>query len=556
MIPKASRRWRAFACAALLLTGCPGERRMPDVLVVTCDTLRADRLHLYGHDRPTSPHLDALAKESVVFDRAYASSSFTPPSHASILTSSHVPTHAVRGWTTRLDPEVKTIAERLGPVLGYRTAAFLNLDNLQQLDLTRGFEHVRSGMWQPGTELNEDFFRWLDAAPATKPALAWLHFWDPHRPYGWREWGFLAPAAATPEQVAAMSPAARATHDRRVALSSRLPFPFNETLFGKGEPSVGRSEGHYNRKAASRSLAGALKPDDDRFLVDRYDGGVAFLDACLGDLVDGLRRRGRLDDTILVITSDHGESFTEREDEWFTHDPHLHEEVTHVPLLVRFPRGENGGKRVAELAQQIDVVPTVLDVLGRLRLESVQGRSLLPLVRGEAGPQSVFAETQTTWSVESDPNGGAAVESRTHRLQIGPRGRVEVFDRILDPERKRDLHADPPAMIETLLRKKLDAWLATSPKPGHANVIAERKVAVRTKRHRLIWEVDSDRRELYDLEADPKETKNLHTDPPGALEKELFEEIQRHLRETKKGVDAQIPLDPMLGDIGYGGKVR
>jgi arylsulfatase A-like enzyme len=506
----APRRSARLAAAALALLAAGalwwhfGKKRrggLPNILIVTCDTLRADRLHLYGAERETSPNLDALAKESVVFDNFFSNASFTPPSHASILTGLYPNTHGLLWWNDKLLPGARTIAEWLGTPagkegkvgLGYRTGSFVNLDNFRLMDVTRGFDHQRSEMWFPADELNRDFFSWLDGG-APQRFCAWLHYWDPHRPYAYRDWHWLEPnPKKTPEQLAATSPGDRSLYEKMLRTSARPSFPFNETLFGTGDLNVGRFEAHYNRKLAAQNLPLDMGPGapprlindgDDRFLVDRYDGGVAYLDKYLGLLIDGLRSRGELDDTLLVITSDHGESFKERADEWFTHDPHLYDEVTHVPCIIRFPGGRNGGKRVVAMAQSVDLLPTVFDELGFVTdtsLARFQGKTLLPRIDGRAqgAGEAVFAQTQDKAEVK---------EGETKR------------------------------------------WVLTG-----------RKYSVRTPAHRLVWNVDANPPgfELYDLAKDRGEKTNIF---PGNVGKELAETLQAWLDRTPPAVASEREL--------------
>lgn len=466
-------------------------RGLPNVLVVTCDTLRADRLHLYGHGRPTSPNLDAMAADSVVFDRFFSNASFTPPSHGSILTGYYPNAHGVLWWDDVLREGAPTIGEIIGTPpgekgktgFGFETAAFVNLENFQLLGLTRGFAHVRSQIWFPGDDLNRDFFEWLDGrSESGAPFCVWLHYWDPHRPYAYRSWEFLKPnPEKSPAELAAASPREQATYRKLLLTSARAPFEFHETTFGRGDPWVGRSEGHYNRRKGEREGAVPVAPGvkrmltdaDDAYLVDRYDGGVRFLDECLGALVQGLRERRLLDETILVLTSDHGETFKERDDRWFTHDPHLYDEVTRVPCVIRFPDGAHGGRRVESLAESVDLVPTILDHLG-LPWKHLNGRSLLPVVEGTAPPsRGVFSQTQDKRPSDKDPNvmiltdRKYSVRTERHRLVVHGSGNpdfeaVELYDLVADPGATVNLYPRERAAAAPLL-ERLRAWIAATP---------------------------------------------------------------------------------------------
>ena len=365
----------------------------PNVLFVTVDTLRADHLGCYGYERPTSPNLDALAEEGVLFERAYVHAPFTAPSHGSLLTSLLPVSHGLRTWGMSLDPEARTLGERLS-ARGWRTAAIHNHPGLRDTQLTRGFDAVREQYFFPAEDTVDWLLEWLDAGEG--PFGAWVHLWDVHRPYGYRDW-----SADWLEEV-----------DRRAP----SPFAFAEERFGPapdGDIGIGRTEGYYNLNAERRGrpLGTArgkrtLDAQDLSYLEDRYDGGVAWADRGVRRLLAGLRERGLYDDTLIVITSDHGESLREREACYFTHDPFLFEETLHVPLLLRLPGGAHAGTRVETLARGIDVLPTILEVLdiapilqGRFR---DQGRSLMPAVRGEPQrPSTLYAGTLTKSAKET-----------------------------------------------------------------------------------------------------------------------------------------------------------
>lgn len=468
--------------------------KLPNIIIVTCDTLRADRLHLYGNPRETSPNLDALAKESVVFEQFYSNSSFTPPSHGSILTGRYVTSHGVLWWDSTLPPTVQTVAELVatpkgGTVatgLGYKTGAFVNLENFRKLGLTRGFETVRSQTWFTGEELNKDFFDWIDATKDdTRPAMSWLHFWDPHRPYGYREYRWLKPPTVkSPAELASMPEVDRGIYERTAAAGERKEYLFNETLFGRGSLGVGRMEQHYDRLLANKNapliIPGepASRPftaDDDRFLVDRFDGGVKYTDECLGKLIDGLRERGILENTILVITADHGESFTEHEEMLFAHDPHLYDEVTRVPCIIRFPNAQFGGARVSgTVAESVDLLPTIWQSIGVLPNAQFQGRSLLPAIDGSAANFYAYSQTQT--KVENrttkkfELSGRKySIRSKTHRLIGEPlpdkHWKFEYYNLIDDPRSQKNLHSEPPSSDELKLRSDLMKWITELPVP-------------------------------------------------------------------------------------------
>lgn len=421
---------RALLLLALLLAPACGEKARPNVLLITVDTLRADHLGCYGYGRPTTPELDAFAAESILFEHAYAQAPFTAPSHASLFTSLHSNEHGVLTWGMKIPPGAKTLAERFLEQ-GWRTGAFYNHPTLEYVDIERGFQHVEKRYFKPAAETLEGFLAWLDAGgEEEQPFCAWLHLWDVHRPYGYRDWSFVP----------------REEQER--------PIAYEETRFGAyPDVTVGRGEGDYNAIPARRADP-ARPPKAWEFVENRYDGGVWYADQALGGLFRALRERGVLDHTVVIVTSDHGESLRERDPVWFTHDPYLYEETLRVPLILRLPGGERGGERVASLARGIDVLPTLLQVAD-LPLRSTRGRSLLDLPPEGQGKQVyLFAQTQT----------------RSRKEAGGP--------------------SAPDA----------DGWF-------------ERREAVSDGRYKLIADRNTDRRALFDLERDPLERRDVSEAP-------------------------------------------
>ena len=319
-----------------------------NVVIITIDTLRADRLGCYEYSRPTSPNLDKFATQAARFSNAFSTSSFTPPAHASLFTSKYVADHGLLGWN-RLPEDELTLAEVLQGC-GYVTAASVNLALLSHQNLGQGYA-LRSEGLRDGKEIIADAQDIIHNSFGA-PFMLWLHFYDVHRPYG--------------------GPAEWATR-------------FN----AEGRDGVGDVEAHYNLQAESNPKEGfslaesGLDRADLEFIADRYDAGIAYLDSLLGPLLDELSTPQRLKDTLIIVTSDHGENLLEHPECLFTHDPFLYSVVTRIPLLIRYPGANQGGTTSEALVSQIDVAPTVMDAIGLPVPPSFQaGRSLLPLPEG------------------------------------------------------------------------------------------------------------------------------------------------------------------------------
>ncbi|MEM7309630.1 MAG: sulfatase [Planctomycetota bacterium] len=419
-----------FALTALGACGGGGTvEGPPNVLLITVDTLRADRLGCYGCDRDTSPELDGFREEAVLFERSYSQAPFTAPSHASLFTSLHTEEHGVLAWGMKLAPEARTYAERFG-AKGWRTGAFYNHPSLSLNDLERGFDEVQKRYFEPAEDTVEGFLSFAEQAGDTgEPFAAWVHLWDVHRPYAYRNWKLVQKYV------------------------QREPFAFEETRFGSYEDvEVGRTERYYNTKPSRRAELGL--PDEAWDFVDaRYDSGVWYADRALGALFDGLRDLDLFENTVIVVTSDHGETLRERDSVWYTHDPFLFEETLRVPLLLRLPGGEHGGASVDSLARGIDVLPTLLHAAD-LPVTGARGRSLLDAVAGTPEePVYLYAQTQARHPKEEGgpgPDEDGWVERREvvsdgeRKLYIDRgTGKRALFDLARDPGEKRDVSADP-----------------------------------------------------------------------------------------------------------------
>ena len=322
-----------------------------NVIVITIDTLRRDRLGCYGYHRPISPNIDRFAERCVRFTGAHSTSSFTPPAHASIFTSRYVADHGLLTWNPLGDDQI-TLAEVLKDA-GYLTIADANLRLLSKQNLGQGFDFRDEGP-RDGRILVRHALS-VVRNPPDQPFFLWIHLYDPHRPY-----------------------AHEASWRRR----------YNP----EGREGVGDGEEHYNLLPEDVEKQG-LSEADLVFIEDRYDGGVAFTDAILGPLLEKLSSSPRLDDTIVVITSDHGENLREHPERLFAHDPFLYPVVTDIPLLIRYPREEGAGRTTDATVSLIDIAPTILDVIGLSSPPTFDGLSLTSLTGSDQWQrEGVFME--------------------------------------------------------------------------------------------------------------------------------------------------------------------
>jgi len=360
-------RWAAGASAViwvLATTGCGGAPvSRPNVIVVCIDSLRADRLAPYGSDTRFSRTLAEMARESVVFDRAYTVASWTKPSVASLLTGLYPSQHGlIASHNTRADllPDaVTTLAERL-KAAGYRTAAFVENVHLQRgkSALDQGFEVYAEEVGN-AREILHGFAAW-EAEEDQRPFFAYLHILDPHWPYT-----PLPPPAGVP------LPDDIALRSRQWGLAQRR------------WPLLRDAVNEQGLRLAGEELAA---------LSALYDGEIHDVDAAVSSLLELLRGRDVLERTLLVVTADHGEGFLEHAR--LDHGYGAYEELLRIPLVIRFPGARNGGARVTDPVQIVDVAPTILESVG-VDAPAGGGRSLLGVLssrRGDDGTDIVAEE--------------------------------------------------------------------------------------------------------------------------------------------------------------------
>jgi arylsulfatase A-like enzyme len=403
-----SRRFRrlALAVACLLVPlACGSEKRPPNVLLVVLDTLRADRLGAYGSARGLTPFLDELAAQGVVFENAYATSSWTSPSIASLFTSRHPLQHGIVGFESVLGDGEATLAESLR-ALGFASGGFsANFRIAEKLGFGQGFDVWRAflassdpgdhGPKVPAHFVREQALAWLDSVwrpERPRPVFLYVHFMEPHSPYD------------PPEPVR-----------RRLA------------------PAATRAE-----VDAANALLVGLRFDDlsdpqVALLADLYDGEVAALDAELRTLFAALRANGFLEDAIVVVVADHGEEF--REHGMLLHGITLFEPGVRVPLLMLGP-GLEAGRRVAQPVSLLDVAPTILELLGAPAQAPFEGRSLLSPMRSpaaSAGREDILLDLAPKLDAHEVRTHSSGLVRGSRKLLVDPQGRPRVFDLARDP---------------------------------------------------------------------------------------------------------------------------
>jgi arylsulfatase A-like enzyme len=414
-----------FVAGSLFGGACSEPRRdQPLVVLLLVDTLRRDALSCYGGERAT-PAMDALAAEGVRFEQAIASSGWTLPSAASLLTGVAPPVHQARGKKARLtpiSPDVPTGAERLAAA-GVRTLAFTNAAFVNPLlDLTRGFESVSHHH-----AYNHEIRRadaTLDAALAQlaeddgRPTLCLIHLFDPHLDYD------------APREFAQLY--AEGLEGPRPALQWK---DCSTVLPGQRE---------------------SVTPEHAARVRAAYDAEIAFVDAQIARLVAELERRGDLARTTIIVTADHGEEFWDHGA--FEHGHSLYDELVRVPLILRTPAPETRGQVITSQVRTLDLMPTLFELFGVPSEPGVEGRSLLPLLRGaDTEPRPIVLDS-TLYGHDK-----VALRTERHKLILdrnpAAERRLELYDWVADPREQHELSSAEPELAERL-RMELEARLA------------------------------------------------------------------------------------------------
>jgi len=413
----------------LWLSGC-GKRqkaKMPNIIVLTVDTLRADHMALYGYHRNTMPAIERFAETAVVFDNAVVPRGSTRPSYASMLTGFYPFHHGVYNNTAVLHENLTTLPQLLQSA-GYHTAAFTsNFTLVRELSgCHQGFDVYddrveerlpnRLSYERTAAHTLKAIMEWLESN-AQQPFFLFTNFIDPHGPY--------------------------------------LPPKRFRNLYHSGKERI------LDRRQIPpyQFVDGSLDFYD---YLDRYDGEISYIDEALGMLIEELKRRGLWDDALIVFTADHGEHLGDHTDiirKWLlNHLPSVWEATAHVPLIIQLPQtpGDNVAvpRRVQSVCSPMDLAPTVLDYLGIIDDVRMDGRSLLPVLRGNQETDRVVLLECPLKSYSFIPKGSSnypdtyAIRSDTHKLvrsfQRGTPNVLQqaVFDISADPLEKSPFRYD------------------------------------------------------------------------------------------------------------------
>jgi len=462
--------------AAMSLGGCSfkwGKKRKPNVLLIIIDTCRADRFSCLGYNRKTTPYIDSLASEGVIYKKAYSTCFWTLPSHASLFTGLYPRQAGATSETNYLPGPQPTLAKLLR-VNGYDTAAFsCNSWVSKGRGFGRGFDQFHE-IWRPENRIKirngykkaelfaaEKISEWISRQNQT-PFFLFVNLNCAHMPYNPVE-------------------------------------PFRPRFLSS----------QYNREKILRAseicgmwayLGGSIKLDKDdlNIMNDLYDGEIATADHCVKTIVESLKSNEMLDDTIVIVTSDHGENIGEHG--MIDHLLSMYDTTLHIPLIIRYPGRLQAGSKNDDLVSLVDIAPTILDLCSiETNLSSLVTRDLSLANKSRHIRKCIFAEN------EHPTNGIKIMKSKHPRFDV--------------------------STIDCRMR------------------------AIRTKQHKFIWSIGKNK-QLHDFKVDPDEMLNIINSEPSVTSK-LERTLSAWMKQTAS-VGNIMPLEShdkesldILRSLGY-----
>ena len=373
--------------------GTEGERRH-DVFIYLVDTLRADHLSCYAYSRETSPEIDGFAAGATLYEQAQTASTWTRPSVGTLLSGLYPPVHGAMNMREATLDEWPVLLPEMLRERGYATYAVITNTTVgEKVGFNQGYDGFQCELWGSAGWVNARVAEDLARQPPEQPVFVYAHTMEPHLPY--------------------------------------TPRPESLSLFDRG--FGGRGKGLWEAQYPTGRISPRVSAEDIEHLIDLYDAEVYEADQGFGEFLELLQRAGRLDNALVVFVADHGEAFGEHGT--LGHACNLNQEELQVPLIIRYPNGRFRGVRVSERVSLIDVLPTILAVLGiEPELDyALVGRNLAPpaLASGATGPRRIYCE------VSRDPD---------DRLDLVGVLDEDGYKRVLDTSRPMDRLATKEAI--------------------------------------------------------------------------------------------------------------
>ncbi|MBD3287324.1 sulfatase-like hydrolase/transferase [candidate division KSB1 bacterium] len=422
--------------------------KKPNIILIVIDAARADHFSCYGYHRKTTPFMDKIANEGILYNNAISTAGWTLPSHASMFTGTYPSKHGAHNENFFLSDKLPTMTEALTEQ-GYKTVGFCRGDWVSDsTGLTRGFEEYYNlhfskfqhkmkrlinyfkinGVDTWSYEINKNVKKWIKEN--SSPFFMFIHYSELHLPYS-------------------------------------LPNAYRKKFV-----SVSDEELNKVNQNPKEYYSGRVKMTEKDFQISRdlYDGALAYQDRRIGELYQFLKIRGVLDNTVFIITSDHGESLGDKEH--FDHYYVLYEPIIRIPLIVRHPGIFGTGVRDDSLVQTLDFFPTVLEMLNidRSAYNEMQGIPLPPLNNGEKreftiserfqdlkGLKESYPDMDLSHLEKFEKDRKVAIRTKEFKLIKSMRGNSELYKISEDPHESTNL-IDEREDVVSELNQKLDEW--------------------------------------------------------------------------------------------------
>lgn len=424
---KAWRKIFALSLAVLVFSlsfsffSCGKKVRLPrpdHIFILIIDALRPDRLGCYGHPEEISPHIDALARRGLIFEKAYSTAPWTKPSVASLFTSLYPNVHQTIGQFDVLPENALTLAERL-KAKGYFTG-FFNGGNplLHEFNYDQGFDYYSFSDSLDSRIVVQNFSSFLDQVEG-KNIFAYIHLNDTHLPYHLND--FNADLA-------------------RASFEDLQP-------------------GHLNRDRIRRSLARRELSDTDKaYLISLYEAQVRYADEKVGELIATLEKRGMVDRSMILLTSDHGEELWDHDN--FEHGHSLYEELLRVPLILTGPGLEP--RKIKSRVRHVDLLPTILEAVDPAsKTGKIAGVSFLRYLEKDGEKRPVFAcgtlhgdeKYGLIWEDDKLILNTGQHQGKRHLIGWHSRDKIELYNLETDPGEKNNLRFLKPKEVARMLKR-------------------------------------------------------------------------------------------------------
>ena len=408
-----------------IVEGIRKANRGANVIVIVQDAAGAKHYQTYGYNRKTAPNFDALAREGIVFERAYCQAVYTLASTASLMSGLDPYNHQIILRKSKLPSATVTLAERFQSG-GYDTGTFVANGNASStFGMTQGFKEVREVFREPnytgwGSDITNRFVQWLERSDKNRPFFAYLHYREPHAPFN------------PPEKF-----------------KNRFTDPSYKGY---------RDASYEMRRKINMGEVDATKEDRD-YIIATYDENLLYGDYEVGRVIEKLKQLNVYKNTVIVVTADHGEAFWEHN--FQGHNSQLYEESIHIPLVIKFAdQTPLKGKRISQPVRTVDIYPTLVDLMQFSRRNwNVDGNSIIPYISSSDFPtRPVMTQTiasQAYGYIENDLKYMVHIQSRNE----------EFYNLKADPLEK-DNRIDKDPVQAAYLRSRVFGWLSASKKIG------------------------------------------------------------------------------------------